>query len=185
MRRLLVGKNLKLNALEAEDLPKLSPWFEDVEFLRFYDMVPAIPKSRKGLEDLLDYYSAEDKMIFAIRRIDSGDIIGVAGFDEILWNSGVATTFIGIGDKASHGKGFGKEAMHLLLDFGFNELNFHRIQLNVIAYNHRAIRLYEGAGFKKEGVFRELIFRDGKRYDLYLYGLLRDEYKSGIEPQYN
>jgi len=78
--------------------------------------------------------------------------------------------------KESKGKGLGKETMRLLLDFGFNELNFHRIQLNVISYNSTAISLYESVGFKKEGTYREFIYRDGKRYDLYLYGILKEEY---------
>jgi RimJ/RimL family protein N-acetyltransferase len=62
------------------------------------------------------------------------------------------------------------------LDFGFNELNFYRIQLNVISYNDVAINLYESIGFKKEGIYRNFILRDGKRYDMYLYGMLREEW---------
>lgn len=178
MRNLLVGQNLRLNALEAADLPELSPWFGDVGFLRFYDMIPALPHSKNALSELFEYYRGlEDRVIFAIRRIDAGNIIGVAGFDDILWASGTATTFIGIGDPKSTGKGLGKEALELLLDFGFNELNFHRIQLNVISYNERAVKLYERAGFKREGVYREHILRDGRRHDLYLYGMLRGEFR--------
>lgn len=66
--------------------------------------------------------------------------------------------------------------MSLLLDYGFNELNFYRIQLNVISYNENAIKLYEGLGFVKEGSYRDFIFRDGKRHDMYLYGLLKQEW---------
>lgn len=177
MRSLLMGRNVKLDSLDVADMATLSSWFNDVEFLRFYDMVPAIPKSQKEIINLLEYYeSSEAKQIFAIRQLDSNKIIGVAGFDDILWANGVATTFIGIGDEGSKGKGLGKEAMKLLLDFGFNELNFHRIQLNVISYNDAAIGLYEKAGFKKEGTYREFIYRDGNRYDLYLYGMLKKEY---------
>ncbi|MDD2481055.1 MAG: GNAT family protein [Lutispora sp.] len=177
MRNLLIGRNVKLDSLDDADMTVMSPWFNEVEFLRFYDMVPAIPKSQKDLKKLFEYYeSSEDKQIFAIRQLGSGKVIGIAGFDDILWTNGVATTFIGIGDKDSKRKGLGKEAMSLLLDFGFNELNFHRIQLNVISYNDAAIRLYERVGFKKEGVYREFIYRDGNRYDLYLYGMLKKEY---------
>jgi len=177
MRNLLVGKNIKLDSLNASDIDIMSQWFNNVEYLRYYDMVPAIPKSQKDMQKLYEYYdSSEDKYIFAIRMLDSNKIIGVAGFDEILWTNGVATTFIGIGDKEAKGKGLGKEAMELLLDFGFNELNFHRIQLNVISYNKVAIGLYESVGFKKEGIYREFIYRDGRRYDLLLYGMLRKEY---------
>lgn len=177
MRNMLVGRNIKLDSLNAEDIEIMSNWFNDVEFLRFYDMVPAIPKSQKDMMKLLEYYeTSEDKFIFAIRLLDSNKLIGVAGFDEIIWTNGVATTFIGIGDKTVKGNGFGKEAMELLLDFGFNELNFYRIQLNVIEYNKIAIALYESVGFIKEGTYREFIYRDGKRYDLLLYGILKQEH---------
>jgi len=177
MRNMLVGRNIKLDSLNAEDIEIMSNWFNDVEFLRFYDMVPAIPKSQKDMMKLLEYYeTSEDKFIFAVRLLDSNKLIGVAGFDEIIWTNGVATTFIGIGDKTVKGNGFGKEAMELLLDFGFNELNFYRIQLNVIEYNKIAIALYESVGFIKEGTYREFIYRDGKRYDLLLYGILKQEH---------
>jgi len=66
--------------------------------------------------------------------------------------------------------------MRILLEFGFNDLNFHRIQLNVLEFNDKAIALYERCGFRKEGVLREFVLRDGKRYNLVLYGLLKNEW---------
>jgi RimJ/RimL family protein N-acetyltransferase len=62
------------------------------------------------------------------------------------------------------------------LNYAFSELNMHRIQLTVFSYNERAIALYERLGFRREGTHREQILRDGKRYDMYLYGLLRREW---------
>ena len=73
--------------------------------------------------------------------------------------------------------GYGKEAFKLTIEFGFEELNFHRIYLTVLEYNEPAIKLYEKLGFKREGVYREFIHRDGKRYDMYLYGILRPEWE--------
>jgi len=177
MRGLLEGENLKLTSIRDSDFYSLENWFNDVAFLRHYDIMPATPKSKKELDELLIYYGdSHERCIYAIREKKEDKIIGVAGFDNIVWTSGVATVFIGIGESAFRGKGYGKEALSLLLDFGFNELNFHRIQLNVISYNLNAIRLYEGLGFVKEGVCRELVYRDGKRYDLYQYGLLKPEW---------
>lgn len=178
MRRLLTGDAIRLTAFRAEDMPAVERWFGDTGFLRHYDMIPAAPWSGRQLETLLmNYEKSEDQYAFAIRTNDDGKAIGIAGFDEILWSNRVATVFIGIGEPEYAGKGLGREAMRLLLDFGFNELNFHRIQLNVISYNDIAIRLYEGLGFVREGVCRELIARDGKRYDLLLYGMLDSEWR--------
>ena len=57
-------------------------------------------------------------------------------------------------------------------------MNLHRVQLTVFAYNERALALYERLGFQREGVYREFIQRDGVRYDMYLYGLLRREWEA-------
>ncbi|WP_291634364.1 GNAT family protein, partial [Clostridium sp.] len=78
----------------------------------------------------------------------------------------------------NRGRGYAKEALRLTIDFGFEELNLHRIELTVLEYNEPAIKLYERLGFKREGVYREFIHRDGKRYDMYLYGMLRPEWDS-------
>jgi RimJ/RimL family protein N-acetyltransferase len=72
--------------------------------------------------------------------------------------------------------------MRLALDYAFSELNLHRVQLTVFAYNARAIALYEKLGFVREGVYREFLHRDGVRYDMYLYGLLRREWRGGAAP---
>jgi len=177
LRGLMEGENVRLTAVDEADMPIIEEWFNDIKFLRHYDMLPAIPKNLKQVADMIkDYDDSQEKYIFAIRAKDTNRIIGVAGFDEIIWSNGVSTVFIGIGNNNFTGKGIGAEAMRLLLDYGFNELNFYRIQLNVIAYNERAIKLYEKLGFTREGTLREFIFRDGNRYDMYLYGLLRHEW---------
>ena len=178
MRTLLTGNLVKLTSIGECDAKIINEWFNDIEFLRNYDMAAALPKNHKELQANLDnFFNTSERYIFAIKLLENNEIVGIIGFDDIIWSSSVATFFIGIGDKGQTGKGIGSEAMRLLLDFGFNELNFHRIQLNVIAYNEPAIKLYERQGFTREGTYREFIHRDGNRYDLYLYGLLRNEWK--------
>jgi len=180
MRGLLRGERIRLTALRDDDISSMEEWFSDASFMRHYDMVPAVPKTVKNLQDLLEYYATSgESHVFAIRPLHADQIIGLAGFDEIVWSNGTATVFIGLGPAEQRGKGIGTEALHLLLDFGFNELNLYKLQLCVIEYNEPAIRLYEGAGFVREGSFREFIFRDGKRYGLHQYGLLRREWDGG------
>ena len=104
--------------------------------------------------------------------------MGFIEIDGILWTHGAGWLGIGIGEREHWGQGIGGEAMRLALNFAFNELNLHRIQLTVFAYNERAIALYEKLGFVREGVYREALHRDGQRYDMILYGLLRREYRN-------
>lgn len=175
---LLKGNNIKLTSLKEEDLHLLEIWYNDVNFLRHYDVISAFPKGQAEISEmLLDIQKSNDKYIFAIRTINENKFIGVTGYENILWNNGVATIYIGIGDTSYRGKGIGKEALSLTMEFGFQELNFHRIQLNVLSYNDPAIKLYENLGFQREGIYRDFIHRDGKRYDMYLYGILRKEWQ--------
>lgn len=153
-------------------------WFKDIEFLKFYDYMPPIPQSGDEVDKTFRSYEKNDESdVFAIKLADINQIIGVAGFDDIVKENRVATLFIGIGDKNVRGRGYGKEALNLLLEHGFNQLDFHRIQLNVLEFNTAAISLYEKAGFEREGTYREFVLRDNKRYDLLLYGLLKSEWK--------
>ena len=175
---LLKGTKIKLTSLKDDDLPNFEHWYNDVSFLRLYDVVSAFLKTEIQLAEMLnDIRNSNDKYIFAIRTMDENKFVGVTGFENILWNNGTAVIYIGIGDTSCRGKGIGSEALSLTMEFGFQELNLHRIQLNVLSYNAPAITLYEKLGFKKEGIYREFIHRDGKRYDMYLYGILRREWE--------
>ncbi|MBV7272938.1 GNAT family N-acetyltransferase [Clostridiaceae bacterium UIB06] len=179
---LLKGNNLRLTSLKENDLNIFEDWYNDINFLRNYDMVAAFPKSQSELLSMLTAIrTSNDRYIFAVRTIAENKFIGVTGFENILWNNGVATIYIGIGDDSFKGKGLGKESLSLTMDFGFEELNLHRIQLNVLSYNTPAIKLYESLGFKREGIYREFVHRDGKRHDMYLYGILRSEWKSYLK----
>jgi RimJ/RimL family protein N-acetyltransferase len=178
MNNLLVSEDIKLSSIKEQDFDIILEWFDDYEFLTYFDMLPAVPQTKEQVNEMLDYFiKSKDKVIFAIRHRVSNKIIGITGLDEIQWNNGTATLFIGIGDKEHTGKGLGKEALKMLIDFGFYEFNLHRIQLSVIAYNERAIRLYEGLGFVREGSYREFVNRGGNRVDLCLYGLLKHEWR--------
>lgn len=76
----------------------------------------------------------------------------------------------------NHAKGYGSEAIRLLLDFGFHQMNLNRVYLKVHQDNARAIALYERCGFVHEGRLRAEIFQDGRYLDTLVMGVLRDEY---------
>ncbi len=172
--------NIHLTKIEEKDMEYIYKWLSDSEFLKYYDYYPPVPQRKKDVDKTFHYYENSGKSkVFAVKN--ESQIIGIAGFDDIIKENAVATLFIGLGEKSIHGKGYGTETMKLLLNYGFNELNLHRIQLNVLSFNDRAIALYEKFGFKKEGALREFVLRDGKRYDLFFYGLLKHEWKIHIK----
>src|SRR5690606_2686356 len=118
---------------------------------------------------------------FHIRTLADDRLIGTTEL-ELNWANQVAWLAIGIGDSAYWGKSYGRDALHLIIRYAFDELGVYRINLNVISYNTRAIRLYEKTGFVYEGRQRQAVCRQGQRYDLVFYGLLRDEYTRPTAP---
>jgi RimJ/RimL family protein N-acetyltransferase len=102
--------------------------------------------------------------------------IGFCGLDGLDATNGSAELGIGIGEPSEWDKGYGTEAMAILLDFGFGELRLHRIRLHVFAGNDRAIHVYEKVGFVHEGTEREAYYHHGGYRDLHLMGILRSEW---------
>lgn len=178
------GQRVRLTALKPEDAAVMARWYEDGEFSRLWDAMVARPRTEASIRKWFeDTDASKDGYAFGIRLMYSDELIGYLDVDGIVWNHGAGWLAIAIGDSANRGKGYGLEAMNLALKFAFHELNLHRIQLTVFGYNERAIRLYEKIGFQREGTFREFLSRDGRRYDMYLYGLLKREWDAGVRQE--
>jgi RimJ/RimL family protein N-acetyltransferase len=171
------GSLVRLAGLTRDDLRTVVRWYQDAGYLRLYDARPAFPKSEAALQDWLTEADRDPcTFLFAIHLLEPNTVVGMLSIYSIEWAHRVAWISIGIGDRGYWGKGYGFDAMRIGLDFAYNELNLHRVQLTVFEYNTRAAALYERLGFKREGTFRESLERDGRRYDMHLYGLLRSEW---------
>ncbi len=85
-------------------------------------------------------------------------------------------TRIYIGDPEDRGKGYGEEALRLVLDYCFVNLHMERVTLDYFEGNKKAAALYEKVGFKHEGLARNATKKDGKYFDLHLLSILRAEY---------
>jgi len=156
-----------------------SKWNRDSEFHRLLDTEPSRVMSVKGTKNWIENDLEKenpDLIFFSIRTLDEDRLIGFIGFDGLQWTHGDAFVFIGLGERGYWGKGYGTDAMRVILRYAFTELNLHRVSLDVFEYNPRAIRSYEKAGFRYEGRIRKMISRDGGRADDLLMGILRDEW---------
>jgi RimJ/RimL family protein N-acetyltransferase len=172
------GTHVRLTALTHDDLPTLVQWYQDSEFLRLFDSRPAYPKTEAELAKWLDELQKEkDTFAFAVRPLEGDELLGYLELDGLDWQHGVCGLGLGIGDRANWGQGYGHEATEMALQYAFDELNLHRVTVTVFSYNQRSMALFEKMGFQREGVFRERLQRDGKRYDMVLYGLLRREWE--------
>ncbi len=179
---LLQGKKVRLTAVSKDDLSTMANWWADTEFLRLYDSFPAFPKTADWLAKWLeDNEQGKTNFMMGIRPLNEDKLVGLAGLDGIIWSNGTSSVSIAIGEQDERGKGYGWEAMILLLDFAFRELNLHRVFLTVFGYNTPAIAMYEKLGFTYEGAHREHLHRDGQRFDMLLYGVLRREWEARSE----
>ncbi|KAA1178367.1 GNAT family N-acetyltransferase [Rhizobium tropici] len=106
----------------------------------------------------------------------NGAFAGVIRLDNVNHQDRRATMAIGINNPALLGKGFGTEAITLLLNYAFGEMGLHRIGIRVLAYNTRAIRAYEKCGFVIEGRERETAYVNGSWHDDIMMGLLDREF---------
>jgi len=178
--RLLCGRRVRLTALNQDDVPTIARWTCDTAMLRLFDAVAARPQSEAEIARKLEAWErAENGFYFAIRSVDDGKegLVGIIELDGVLWPHGVCDFSIAIGDPGEWGLGYGYEAAELALAFAFSELNLHRVTATVFSYNKRSQGLLEKLGFRREGVFREFLERDGERHDMLLYGLLRPEWE--------
>ena len=158
-----------------------SRWMRDSEFVRLLDTDPArllsVDKNKEWFEKNLVEEQKDDELFLLIRTLEDDRTIGLIGLDGIRWTHGDAWVGIGLGEREYWGKGYGTDAMRILLRYAFEELNLHRLSLSVFEYNPRAIRSYEKVGFIVEGSARQFLNRDGQRYDMIFMGILREEWE--------
>lgn len=178
---LFQGELLRLAALNTGTDPEtFARWTQDTEFMRLLDADPAAPstlaKERSQIEK--DENSA-DFVGFALRTLTDDRLIGYIGLFDIQWHAGTAFVGIGIGERDYWGKGYGTDAMRLIVRYAFEALHLRRVGLDVFAYNERAYRSYVKSGFVEEGRARQYLHRDGRRWDLIYMGILREEWLAG------
>ena len=181
--QLFEGPDIRFGPIDHEKDPEIeSRWTHDPEFMRLVETSPARPMSaamiRKQYEKL-EKQVEEDKNLyhFMIRAKADDRLIGKASIYWIEWANGNAYLRMGIGSTEDRRKGYGTQALRMLLRFAFAELNLFRLTAAVPEYNEGAIALFQKFGFVQEVCRRKSLERDGRRWDLYLFGLLNDEWR--------
>jgi len=171
----LEGKNIYLGPLQKKDLEKYLKWLHDMDVHKFTDQ----PSKLMTLEDEEEWYDRARKnknsWHFAIYlKNEAIGVCGISNFDRI---DRTAVIGISIGEKKHWNKGYGTEAIKLLLDYGFNILNLNNIMLTVKDFNERARRCYEKAGFKEFGRRRKSEYFGGEYHDAVYMDILKEEFE--------
>jgi len=180
MNDIYAGKLVRLNVIDTAEFSKaFSAWNHDSEFNRLLNMNATHPQSsnnirlwmEKDFEDIpIGFYP------FSIRTLTEDKLVGGLDIEVVNWGARDAFVAIFIGDRENWSKGYGTDAMRILLRYAFDELNLGRVSLSVFEYNPRAIRSYEKAGFRHEGRIRKILNKEGRRWDILFMGILREEW---------
>lgn len=178
---LIKGKSISLRLIKSSDIPEYyksgfeSP-DEEVLLCTGTKYIPKEEEIRAYVERIVEDDSRYDFLIINSK----GQIIGESVINEIDVDSRCAHFRIALFKSENCGQGIGAEATKMTLQFGFEKLNLHRIELEVFSFNKRAYNAYRRVGFIEEGRMREAELIDGQYYDVIIMGILHNEYRNDI-----
>ena len=170
----LIGERIYLRPLEKSDAPVLQPYINDPEVTRTLTIhrpvnleleLEFIERAAKGEKDII--------LGIAIKVDDK--LIGATGLHGLDFKDRKAELGISIGAKEEWNKGYGTEALRLMVRYGFLTLNLNRVFLRVFEHNARAMHVYQSIGFRKEGLLRQDFYREGRYWDTVLMAILREK----------
>jgi len=183
---LFQGTRVYLAAHDPESDAEIeSRWTHDLDFLHAISSKPALPLSASQIKKM--YKKAEkddkDRFSFAIHTQVDQRLIGFVRLHHIEWPHQCGWIKMGIGEAADRGRGYGAEALNLVLNYAFCEINLFRVSATVGEYNLRWCDLLKKAGFVEEVRQREALLVNGQRFDALILGLLKEDWNR-IRPDF-
>jgi|ADurb_Cas_02_Slu_FD_contig_21_5457902_length_705_multi_4_in_0_out_0_1 RimJ/RimL family protein N-acetyltransferase len=174
---MLMGKRIALRSMVTEDAWLLYRWFNDQRITA--DLGARAPIIGASIEEIAakvqEALSSETELHLIIVTLAEGKSIGVVSLFEMDMRNGTAELRAIIGEPSLWDQGYGREAVAILLDHGFNVLNLHRVHLKAAEYNHRAIACFRSCGFEREGTLREDHYHQGGHRSSVIMSALRTE----------
>ena len=179
----LVGELIHLRALEPTDLNQLYKWENDSSIWSVSGTL--VPFSKFVLEEFVTqvhqdiYTNKQLRLMIDLKYFDEADedettrsigCVDLFDFDPKNKRAGVG---ILIADKADRGRGYATEALHLIMDYGFEVLDLHQIYSNIRVENESSVSLFKRAGFEVTGLKQDWIYEQGKFYDEYTLQLIK------------
>ncbi len=170
---MLAGKNVNLRLAEKEDSQKLTDWISSPDFLGEYN--PLAQFSKAEVEKMFE--GSSESRVFFIEKKNGSKVGFISHF--YVSHAGTGAKLLEVGYSlapAERGKGYGSEALNLILDYMFLSMATVRIQATADIRNKVSQRILEKAGFKREGTLRRFFFFRGEWRDVYIYSMLREEW---------
>ena len=185
----LIGDNIYLSPISLDDVEKYAEMVNDIKV--------SVGLGYLSYTNIIDFESEKEFLIsvkkekmFAVRLLENDNLLGNVGFNSVDLLNRTAVIGIMLGNPNYQRKGYGIEAVKLILDYGFSFLNLRNISLSVFEYNEAAYNLYKKAGFKEVGRLRKAVEIMGKTYDVIIMDMLKEEFQSvyikrELEKRYN
>lgn len=171
---MVVGDNVLIREVEEEDLNDINRWFSAFDFNELSCFI--IDSTGHGSVQTCGDDKFPDRLCFTVVENEDRKPVGECMLDGIDYVNKTCLCSVYIGDDEMRGRGYGSEAISLMLKFSFNELGLNRVGAWVPSYNNYAIKCFKKCGFKVEGIMREGLYKDGRYHDIYFMGILKSEY---------
>jgi RimJ/RimL family protein N-acetyltransferase len=174
---ILAGERVRLRGVREEDLSALARWEMDAGRMTTQSTWVAPPSEAAAKERIAGWSANQkDDLGFAVETLEDPPVlVGHVALWDARPKDRCATLGIGLG-REHIGRGYGTDAMRIIVGYGFREMGLHRIELSVAPFNMAGIRAYEKAGFTEEGRRRELVWHDGRWYDEVMMSVLDHEW---------
>ena len=169
------GKRIILREQREEDVPFYTYWFNQpkVMFQCGFEK-PIIEEEMKTC--ITVNHKSKDSVWFTITDLD-GNIIGETGLLRMFpaWHQTDLTIIIP--DPKMQHKGYGTEAIRIMLDMAFHQYDMHRVSIGVVGLNTDALAFYKKIGFKQEGIQEEAYYYNNTYSDFIMMRILSHEWK--------
>ena len=170
----LVGDRIYLSPRNSDDVEKFTEWLNDFQ-VTDYTQRSANVMTLQAESEYLNNSKEEYAMVIVTK--DEDKMIGTVSIEQINFINRTGTLGIFIGDKDYRDKGYGTEAIKLILEYAFQYINLNNVMLTVMSYNDRAKRCYEKCGFKEFGRRHQSVYMDGKYYDTIYMEVLKENFE--------
>ncbi len=171
----IIGKRIYLSPINIDEVDSYIKWMNDETVAANFGEYHRMVSSKSDMKWI--YEPPRDMHRYAVVLLDNDELIGSLSLHNIDNLNRNAFIGIFIGDAEQRGKGYGAEAIRLILNYGFKTINLHSIMLTVHSDNYAGIKCYKNVGFREVGRFPEVIFKDGKYVDKICMSILEHEFE--------
>ena len=171
---MLNGPRVTLRAFRRSDTEILHAYWSDIGMsTRASNRVPR-PYTLEAARSLFEEFEKDESMARFVIEVE-GEVVGDCSLHDIDLHNRTCEVGIALG-RPHWSKGYGQEALGVLVDYAFSHYNMHRVALEVLADDPRAVACYRKVGFVEEGRLRQRDWREGEYHDVLLMGILEEEW---------